>query len=123
MYLIIRNNNQITGTISEQPAVVSPDTIYQYISDENLYLIGSKNHYFDFSTMQYELLSALMIEKNNELHMQLKNNNKNKKFLNITDWQILRHIRQIALNIETSLTQEEYLELEQQRSDAAANIT
>ena len=44
------------------------------------------------------------------------------EFLNSTDWKILRHIRQKALNITTSLSDVEYLQLEQQRQAAAARI-
>jgi predicted nucleotidyltransferase len=45
-----------------------------------------------------------------------------REFLNSTDWKILRHIRQKALNITTSLSDEEYIQLEQQREAAAARI-
>lgn len=44
------------------------------------------------------------------------------EFLDSTDWQVLRHIRQQALGIATSLTAEEYLELEHQRQMAAESI-
>ncbi len=43
-------------------------------------------------------------------------------FLASTDFKVLRHIRQKALGQELSLSEEEYLALEQQRSDAAARI-
>jgi hypothetical protein len=45
-----------------------------------------------------------------------------RQFLNQSDWKILRHIRQKALGIELSLSEEEYLALEQQRAEAAAKI-
>ena len=43
-------------------------------------------------------------------------------FLSSTDFKVMRHIRQKALGQELSLSEEEYLALEQQRSDAAARI-
>jgi hypothetical protein len=43
-------------------------------------------------------------------------------FLASTDWKVLRHIRQKALGETTSLTEEEYLALELQRSQAAASV-
>lgn len=43
-------------------------------------------------------------------------------FLNSTDYKVLRHIRQQALGIATSLTAEEYLELEHERQAAAESI-
>lgn len=44
------------------------------------------------------------------------------QFLNQSDWKILRHIRQKALGMELSLSEEEYLALEQQRADAASKV-
>lgn len=45
-----------------------------------------------------------------------------RSFLANTDWQVLRHIREQALGLPTSLTQAQYLDLEQQRQQAAKNI-
>lgn len=44
------------------------------------------------------------------------------KFLAETDYKVLRHIRQKALGQQLTLTEEEYLNLEQQRSDAANKV-
>ena len=49
-------------------------------------------------------------------------NRQAKAFLAESDWKILRHIRQKALQQATTLTEEQYLALEQQRADAAASI-
>jgi hypothetical protein len=49
--------------------------------------------------------------------------NKNAKaFLAESDYKIIRHLGQKALNIATSLSEEEYLELEQQRQQARSSI-
>lgn len=45
-----------------------------------------------------------------------------KKELNSSDYKVLRHIRETALGIETSMTQEEYLTLEAQRESIARKI-
>lgn len=45
-----------------------------------------------------------------------------KAFLASSDWKVLRHIRQIALNETLSLSAEEYLALEGRRSAAASSI-
>jgi len=37
------------------------------------------------------------------------------EFLNATDWKVIRHLGQKALNIATSMTEEEYLALEAER--------
>jgi ethanolamine utilization cobalamin adenosyltransferase len=44
------------------------------------------------------------------------------EFLAASDFKVLRHIRQKALEQELSLSEEDYLALEQQRADAAARI-
>jgi predicted nucleotidyltransferase len=49
-------------------------------------------------------------------------NAQEREFLNNTDWKILRHLRQKALNIATSLSDTEYIQLEQQREAAAARV-
>lgn len=51
-----------------------------------------------------------------------KQNQEARLFLDSTDWKVLRHIREKALGLETSLTEEEYLELEEARADAASKI-
>ena len=43
-------------------------------------------------------------------------------FLNESDWKILRHLRQQTLGIATSMTTEEFMELEQLRHEAALRI-
>jgi hypothetical protein len=43
-------------------------------------------------------------------------------YLAASDFKVLRHIRQKALGQELSLSDEQYLALEQQRADAAARI-
>ena len=67
-------------------------------------------------------LEAAGVVENAKLNQQQINLD-NQVFLDNSDWKILRHIRQIALGIQTSLTQEQYLALEQERQDKAQAIT
>lgn len=53
---------------------------------------------------------------------QARINDEAQKFLNDTDYKILRHIGQQALGLATSLTAQEYFELEQQRQTAREAI-
>ncbi len=53
---------------------------------------------------------------------QEKLNAEAQAFLDSTDFKVLRHIRQKALQQELSLSEEQYLALEQERADAAAKI-
>ncbi len=43
-------------------------------------------------------------------------------FLNATDWKVIRHRDQLALDVETSLTTEGFQELLQQRQDARDKV-
>jgi len=49
-------------------------------------------------------------------------NQQARQFLQSTDWQILRHIGQLTLNMLTTLSESEYQELEQQRQTARNQI-
>src|SRR5574344_1555371 len=44
------------------------------------------------------------------------------QFLKDSDWKVIRHRDQLALGIETSLTDEEYKNLLQQRQDARGKV-
>jgi hypothetical protein len=44
------------------------------------------------------------------------------KFMDDTDWKVLRHLRQVTLEIDTTLTEEEYLDLEAERDAVALSI-
>ena len=43
-------------------------------------------------------------------------------FLKNSDWKVLRHLREKALGLETSMTEEEYLSLEKERHERAKSI-
>ena len=43
-------------------------------------------------------------------------------FLESTDYKVLRHLGQKALNISTTLTEQEYLDLETQRQEARTKV-
>lgn len=61
-------------------------------------------------------------QQKEEKAQQEKINAEALKLLAESDFKVLRHIRQKALGQETSLSEEEYLALEQERSDAASRI-
>ncbi len=44
------------------------------------------------------------------------------KFLNGSDWKVIRHMDQLALGVETSLTTDEYLVLLQERQEARKKV-
>lgn len=117
MYYVCIEDNKIVSILNYSPNV--PDSVAVYeITDEQANQITAQTHYYDIPTKSVrEVDSNISAQKAQETA-----NAEYREFLRSTDWKILRHIRQKALNVPTSLTEEEYLTLEQQRADAADNI-
>ena len=122
MYYVLIENNEFIGTFNYEPNVPDTVTVVQITDQDHLNIVENKTHYFDISTRSVksynqEQLNQVVRDKEIEL-----TNAENREFLNSTDWKVLRHIRQKALGVATSMTEAEYLALEQQRSDAASRI-
>jgi hypothetical protein len=117
MYYVCIENNQVTGIQSYEPAV--PNTVSVItITDEQHQQIMNQTHRFDVaSNTVVSVGSTILAEKE-----QHRLNGIEREFLNSTDWKILRHMRQKALNVPTTLTDAQYIELEQQRQAAAVRI-
>ncbi len=117
MYYVCIENNQVTGILNYQPNVPSSVSVVQ-ITDEQYNNMVNSTHYFNVSSRTVVAVSA---DVTNQKTADL-NNAKERDYLNSTDWKILRHIRQKALGVPTSLSDAEYLQLEQDRNAAAARI-
>lgn len=53
---------------------------------------------------------------------QENTNSESLTYLAKTDWMVLRHLRQKTLGMETSLSEEEFIALEEARAEAASRI-
>jgi len=115
-YVCIENSN-ISSILNYEPSVPNTVTVVS-ISDAEYKQIEAQTHRFDVSTRQVVPVDAGVAAAK----AQAQANAVEQEFLRSTDWKILRHIRQKALGTPTSLTDAEYIELEQQRADAAARI-
>jgi hypothetical protein len=117
MHYVCIENNKVIGIQGYEPSVPSTVTVVA-IADEQNQQIMAQTHIFDvISKTVVPVDSSILSQKEQE-----KANAVEREFLNSTDWQVMRHIRQKALGVPTSLTEAEYLALEQQRADAAARI-
>jgi hypothetical protein len=110
-------NNLVTSILDYAPNVPSTIEVAE-ITNEDYSLIEARSHYFDaISKSIKDLPISIVAEKHNE---QIKN--EHKLFLNASDWKVLRHIREKALGLETSMSEEEYLELESKRHELSKSI-
>jgi hypothetical protein len=111
-YYVIIENGKFSSLINYLPAVPE-GVIVKEIEESDAEKIYSGSHYFDVSSMS--------IKEDSEYLIKLKKQ-KHKDFLKKTDWKVLRHIREKALYLKTSLTEEEYLNLEKERHLASKEI-
>jgi hypothetical protein len=117
MHYVCIEENKIISILSYSPAVPSTVSVYE-ITDQQAEQIKDQTHYFDVNSKTLQPVeSSITAEKE-----QYRLNGIEREFLNSTDWKVMRHLRQKTLGIPTTLTNEEYLELEQQRQAAAARI-
>ncbi len=117
MHYVCIEDNTVTSILGYEPNVPSTIKVVQ-ITDEQYSSLMLGTHYFNISTDSVvPVASETLARKTQE-----QNNAVEREFLNSTDWKVLRHIRQKALGITTSLTEDEYLQLETQRQQAASRI-
>jgi hypothetical protein len=100
-----------------------PDGVTAYsITEAEKRGMDAETHYFDRTTLTVQVKSVEALQVEAAAKAIELSNAEYRGFLRSTDWQVLRHIRQQALGITTSLTQQEYLDLENQRHQAALSV-
>lgn len=122
MYYVIIENNGIMGIFNYEPNAPVGSEVIEIADDDHRKIADLRTHYFDIDTKTVKAYDQTYLDqqaRNKEIEIS---NAENREFLNSTDWKVLRHIRQKALGVATSMTEAEYLALEQQRSDAASRI-
>lgn len=117
MYYVCIENNEVCGVLSYQPNVPATVSVHT-ISNDEYRRLNDGRHRFNIDNLQVESLPTEILDQMDH-HVATANF---REFLNSTDWKVLRHIRQKALGIPTSLTEQEYMALEQQRQEAADKI-
>jgi hypothetical protein len=117
MHYVCIENDAITSILNYEPNL--PDGVSAIgITDDEMKNIEAGTHMFDLESKrvvrhEQAFFDAKEVEKQNGLKLEQ---------LRATDWKVLRHSREKALGIATSLTDEEYLALEQERQDIAKSI-
>jgi hypothetical protein len=116
-YVYIEDDNTIVSILDYIGTIPSNTKMFE-ITDEEYKSITDLKSYFNIKEKKVVPNTTKM---NDDINIK-ENNLTNKRFLNTSDWKILRHSREKTLGITTSLTNAEYLELEQQRYTAANAI-
>lgn len=117
MHYVCIENDYVSSILNYEPNVPSTISVVT-ISDTEYNQIKEQTHRFDVPTRKVVPVdSGVLAAKEQE-----KLNAVEREFLNSTDWKVMRHLRQKALGLPTTLTDAEYLELETQRNAAASRI-
>lgn len=117
MHYVCIEDNKVVGVLQYRPNVPGSITVTE-ITDDQAFQLSNGTHVFNVISKNVEPVASSVVSQ----RTQDQANALEREFLNSTDWKVLRHIRQKALGAPTSLTDEEYLEIEQQRQAAAARI-
>jgi hypothetical protein len=117
MHYVCIENNAISSILNYEPSV--PNTVEVVtISDDDGKRLHNQTHIFDLNSKTVVPIDAAITAQKEQDRL----NGIEREFLNSTDWKILRHLRQKTLGIPTSLTDLEFLTLEEQRQLAASRI-
>jgi hypothetical protein len=109
VYVFVESNGAVAGySHSEEPNTIP------YEANEDFLNCPFKYSYSD-GHMVVNVATKRIIESRTT-------NKENQSFLDSTDWMCTRHRDQIELGIETTLTNEEFLELLKKRNEARASI-
>ena len=118
MYYVCVENNRIISVLNYEPATLDTVTVKK-ISDQEYEQLTAGSHYFNTTTLSISPQNSSVLDARE----QEKQSTILRKQLENTDWKVLRHIRQKALGVPTSLSDAEYLDLELERNRIAAQIT
>jgi hypothetical protein len=117
MYYYCIENQQLISILNHEPAVPESVTVVKISAEDHLKIQSNE---FCFDIVQ-QCAVPMPQTKIQQIENQTQNQ-RNREFLDSTDWKILRHLREQTLGLPTSLSQDQYRELERQREEAARAI-
>ena len=122
MYYICIENDKISGMLNYEPNVPESIRVVTISNEEYELITEAKTHYFDITTDIVTARAQEILDAEAVRRAQLQKNSVNMRFLDSTDWKIMRHLREQTLNKPTTLSDEEFVALEAERAVAAAAI-
>ena len=121
-YYVLHDTAADTVSIVDYEANVPADIAVYQINENEKRAIDAGTHYFDLALQSVQAKSQNDVIAERLAKTRVSENVRYQAFLNSTDWKVMRHIRELALGAATSLTPEEYINLEKSRAQAASNI-
>lgn len=122
MYYVVIENGKISSVLNYEPNVPETHTVIEISDAEHESIVTAKTHYFDLIDNTVKSYSQIHLDTEAAKEAQRIANAEKRKFLSESDWKVMRHLREKALEQTTSLTDQQYLDLEQARATAAAAI-
>ncbi len=121
IYLLIENNN-LVGVCDYEPNIGDDNIqIIEYsgnIPKENIIYIDGKICNID----DYVFINEKYVKKTKAVSNLINTNNESRNYLADTDWLVIRHRDQLDLKQETSLTEEQYIDLLNKRQAARERV-
>jgi len=117
MHYVCIENGKVIGIQSYEPAVPNTVEVIAITDTEYNQIVGGNFKFNPITRTVVSQDSAVIAARATQ-----QANAEDLEFLRNTDWKVLRHLRQKSLNIPTSLSDADYIALEQQRQAAAARI-
>jgi hypothetical protein len=121
MHYVIIENGQLSSILNYEPNVPETHVVIE-ITDEEHTGIFDKTHYFDLEDNTVKSYGQTHLDSEAAKEAQRVINAEKRKFLADSDWKVMRHLREKALEQPTSLTDQQYIDLEQAKATAAAAI-
>lgn len=121
MNYVCIEEGKVIGVFNYQPGVPESVTVVEISDDEHQQIVDG-THYFDITDLTVKSRTQAELEAVATAKQLEIDNAKKRSFLSLTDWKVMRHIRQKALGVAITLTEEEYLSLENERQEAANGI-
>jgi hypothetical protein len=119
MHYYCIENQKVVGVHNYEPSVPSSVKVYQISEEDYNRTIGSNaTHYFDVVSCEILPIPSASLDK----IQAEKEYHKLTTEVGLSDWKVLRHIREKALELPTTLTEEEYVALELQRQNTVEQI-
>ena len=122
MYYVVIENGKISSVLNYEPNVPETHTVVEISDAEHESIVTAKTHYFDLIDNTVKSYSQTHLDTEAAKEAQRIANAEKRKFLSESDWKVMRHLREKALGQATTLTDQQYLDLEQARATAAAAI-